>query len=124
MPHYFCLKKSDWFDLWLDTDDLLPEVIDCWADNMRLKYDNKTRKTRDNDGVQVRVPGWGDPAYVEYLDSSKSSTGSYFATIANKLVKSGYERKKNLFGAPYDFRKAASTFGINLVRTFSAICCC
>ena len=56
--------------------------------------------------MEIRVPGWGDPRYVEYLDSSGEF--SYFGTIADKLVKTGYVRGRNLFGAPYDFRKAAS----------------
>ena len=59
-------------------------------------------------GVDIRVPGWGNPKYVEYLDSSEDTTGLYFGKIADKLVKSGYVRGRNLFGAPYDFRKAAS----------------
>ena len=58
--------------------------------------------------MQIRVPGWGNPKYVEYLDSAEDSTGLYFGKIADKLVKAGYVRGRNLFGAPYDFRKAAS----------------
>ena len=38
VPHYFCYKKSDWFELWLNVHYLAPEAIDCWADNMRLRY--------------------------------------------------------------------------------------
>ena len=72
------------------------------------RYDNKTRKTHDNDGVEIRVPGWGNPKYVEYLDSAEDTTGLYFGKIADKLVRTGYVRGRNLFGAPYDFRKAAS----------------
>ena len=37
VPHYFCYKKSDWFELWLNVHYLAPEAIDCWADNMRLR---------------------------------------------------------------------------------------
>ena len=73
-----------------------------------IRYDNKTRKTHDNDGVEIRVPGWGNPKYVEYLDSAEDTTGLYFGKIADKLVRTGYVRGRNLFGAPYDFRKAAS----------------
>ena len=107
--HYLCSKTSDWFDLWLNLEEMVPTLIDCWADNMKLKYDVKTRKTFDNDGVETRVPGFGDPMRVEYLDPSQNSHSIYFAKIAEKLVKDlGYERGKDLHGAPYDFRKAAS----------------
>ena len=37
VPHYFCYKKADWFELWLNVHYLAPEAIDCWADNMRLR---------------------------------------------------------------------------------------
>ena len=75
---------------------------------MVVRYDNKSRTTHDNEGVEIRVPGWGKPKYVEYLDSAEDTTGLYFGNIADKLVKTGYVRGRNLFGAPYDFRKAAS----------------
>ena len=42
VPHYFCYKKSDWFELWLNVHYLAPEAIDCWADNMRLRYDSSS----------------------------------------------------------------------------------
>jgi lysophospholipase-3 len=76
----------------------------------QARFNNKTRATHDNNGVQVRIPGWGNPKYVEYLDTAEDSYGPYFANIANRLVKMGYVRNKNLLGAPYDFRKAASAF--------------
>ena len=36
---------------------------------------------------------------------------SYFAPLAIRLRAEGYEVKKNLWGAPYDFRKAPGLFG-------------
>lgn len=30
--HYICSKKTDyWFDLWLNMELLMPEIIDCWV---------------------------------------------------------------------------------------------
>lgn len=73
---------------------------------MKLDYNNVTRKTSSPNGVEIRIPGWGDPIVVEYLDPSKMSPGSYFKEIGNMLVTQlGYERKVSLRGAPYDFRK-------------------
>ncbi|XP_043288690.1 phospholipase A2 group XV-like [Venturia canescens] len=106
--HYVCGKTSpDFFNIWLNLELLVPVIIDCWIDNMRLEYDNVTRSTRNPDGVEIRMPGWGDPTVVEYLDPSKAYPGSYFKDIGNMLVSDlGYIRNLSLRGAPYDFRKA------------------
>jgi lysophospholipase III len=107
--HYFCVKTtSDFFNIWLNLELLVPLVIDCWIDNVKLSYDNVTRTTRNQDGVETRIPGWGDPQVVEWLDPSLASTGSYFKDIGNALVGMGYKRSQSMRGAPYDFRKAPS----------------
>ncbi|CAK9805558.1 Phospholipase A2 group XV [Anthophora quadrimaculata] len=105
--HYFCEKVStEYFNIWLNLELLVPVVIDCWIDNMKLIYDNITRTTRNQNGVDIRIPGWGDPFVVEYLDPSKASPGAYFKDISNMLVDElGYIRNYSIHGAPYDFRK-------------------
>ncbi|KAI4504245.1 hypothetical protein M0802_000716 [Mischocyttarus mexicanus] len=105
--HYLCEKVSnEYFNIWLNLELLVPVIIDCWIDNMRLIYNNETRTTKSPDGVDIRIPGWGNPFVVEYLDPSKASPGAYFIDIANMLVNDlGYIRNVSLRGAPYDFRK-------------------
>ncbi|KZC12915.1 PREDICTED: group XV phospholipase A2-like [Dufourea novaeangliae] len=106
--HYLCEKIStEYFNIWLNLELLVPIIIDCWIDNMKLIYDNVTRTTRNQDGVDIRIPGWGDPLVVEYLDPSKASPGVYFKDIGNMLLTQlGYIRNHSIRGAPYDFRKA------------------
>ncbi|XP_012229348.1 lysosomal phospholipase A and acyltransferase-like [Linepithema humile] len=108
--HYICQKVSeDYFSLWLNMELLVPYVIDCFIDNLKLSYDNVTRTTSNQPGVEIRIPGWGDPFVVEYIDPSKASPGSYFKDIGNMLVNDlGYVRNLSLRGAPYDFRKGPS----------------
>lgn len=106
--HYICEKTSDYFNIWLNMELLVPYVIDCWIDNIRLIYDNKTRLTSNPVGVETRIPGWGSSETVEWLDPSHASTGSYFNPIATELVKLGYKRNSSIRGAPFDFRKAPS----------------
>lgn len=77
-------------------------------DNIKLLYDNVTRTTSNNEGVETRIPGFGDPSYVEWIDPSKASTGNYFKDIANALLALGYHQNTSIRGAPYDFRKAPS----------------
>ncbi|KAF9808837.1 hypothetical protein SFRURICE_010931 [Spodoptera frugiperda] len=107
----FLLTSPDYFNIWLNLELLVPFVIDCWVDNLKLEYDNVTRTTKGPRGVDIRIPGWGNPEPVEWLDPSHQSTGAYFNTIADSLVKLGYERNVSILGAPYDFRKAPNENG-------------
>lgn len=73
---------------------------------MKLIYNSTTRRTQDSPGVVTRVDGFGIVEAVEYVDPSKVYGTGYFDPIVRRLVSYGYERNKNIFGAPYDFRRA------------------
>ncbi|XP_065162884.1 phospholipase A2 group XV-like isoform X2 [Atheta coriaria] len=104
--HYICQKKSDTFNLWLNMELLVYGVIDCFIDNIKLTYDNVTRKTTNSPGVDIWIPRFGSSETVEWLDPSHASVGSYFNKIADMLVLNGHTRNLTIRGAPYDFRKA------------------
>ena len=99
-PHFFCARHSNWFELWLDVRLLIPRVLDCFVDNMRLTYDSITKTTANLDGVEIQIPGFGDTSSIEYFDSSGISYSSYFAPIIRNLVTMGYKRGTDLRGAP------------------------
>ncbi|XP_075181778.1 lysosomal phospholipase A and acyltransferase isoform X1 [Anomaloglossus baeobatrachus] len=104
--HYMCCKKTDYyFTLWLNLELLLPLVIDCWIDNIRLIYNITTKTTASPEGVDVRVPGFGQTYPLEFLDPSKRSVGTYFYTLVQSMADWGYMRDLNVRGAPYDWRK-------------------
>nr|XP_010960814.2 phospholipase A2 group XV isoform X1 [Camelus bactrianus] len=110
--HYLCSKRTDsYFTLWLNLELLLPVIIDCWIDNIRLIYNRTSRATQFPDGVDVRVPGFGKTFSLEFLDPSKSSVGSYFYTMVESLVGWGYTRGEDVRGAPYDWRRAPNENG-------------
>lgn len=104
--HYICQKTADYFNIWLNLELLVPLIIDCWIDNVRLIYDPLTRTTKNSPGVTTRIPGWGNPDVVEWLDPTHASAGAYFKDVGNALVAAGYVRNVSIRGAPYDFRKA------------------
>lgn len=110
-PTKYCDEQYyDWQLLWLSVGWLSPWSISCWVEDMVLKYDAKTRTTLNNDGVQTRIPGFGNTSSVEAIgdDSSLGEARFYYKNIADALVDLGYKRGIDLHGAPYDFRKAAS----------------
>ncbi|XP_014661427.1 PREDICTED: group XV phospholipase A2-like [Priapulus caudatus] len=112
VPHSYCDKiTSDYFNLWLNLELLIPYVLDCWVDNMRLDYDNVTRKASEPEGVNIRIPGFGNTTTVEWLDPSQASPGLYFTKIVDALIALGYTRGLNIKGAPYDFRRAPNEHG-------------
>lgn len=107
-PHYFCqLKTSDFFELWLNLQEITPYVIDCFIDNIRLEWIEKTKTTTNREGVDIKVNDFGGTSTVEYLDDSKFSITIYFGAIVDALVKKlNYTRGLNVRGAPYDWRKS------------------
>ncbi|XP_055992271.1 phospholipase A2 group XV isoform X2 [Sorex fumeus] len=105
--HYLCSKRTDsYFTLWLNLELLLPVIIDCWIDNIRLIYNRTSRTTHFPEGVDIQVPGFGQTFSLEFLDPSKRSVGSYFHTMVDSLVGWGYTRGEDVRGAPYDWRRA------------------
>ncbi|XP_053127220.1 phospholipase A2 group XV isoform X2 [Hemicordylus capensis] len=105
--HYLCYKKTDsYFTLWLNAEQLVPIVIDCWVDNIRLVYNRTTRATEPPAGVDIKVPGFGKTFSLEFLDPRKESFGNYFYDLVESLVYLGYQRDEDIRGAPYDWRKA------------------
>ncbi|XP_025054223.1 group XV phospholipase A2 [Alligator sinensis] len=110
--HYLCSKKTEsYFTLWLNLELLLPVIIDCWIDNIRLIYNRTNKITEPPDGVDVRVPGFGQTFALEFLDPSKRNVGTYFYTLVQSLVDWGYQRDEDVRGAPYDWRKAPNENG-------------
>jgi lysophospholipase-3 len=109
--HFWCSKASDWYDLWLNIEQMLTLLVSCWVDNVRLVYDRDTHTTSDAPGVETRIPGFGNTSSVEFIDKSMRSFSTYFAMIVAGLVKQGYIRGENIHGAPYDFRRAANEHG-------------
>ena len=106
-PHSFCpLKSNDYFLLWFGLEIITPYFIDCFIDNIRLVYDNKTKNSNDSPGVDVKIKDFGQTQSVEYLYDENLSITSYFGPLVDNLVKTfNYKRGLNVMGAPYDWRK-------------------
>ncbi|KAI3380602.1 hypothetical protein SNEBB_002957 [Seison nebaliae] len=108
-PHLFCEKKTSTFSqLWLNMEELAPYIIDCLVDNLKLVFHPKNGTTTNSPGVDILIKDFGKTSSVEYLDSfTHISLTAYFYPIVQHLVdKLGYVRDENIYGVPYDFRRA------------------
>jgi len=104
-----CEKKADWFRLWLDTANLLL-ATDCWADNVRVAYDEERDELSNAPGVETRVPYWGSTEAMEELDPGLPLHASgVFRKMVQSMEAAGLQKNKTLRGAPYDFRFAPSS---------------
>lgn len=101
-----CSKKSDWYRLWLSTTQLLVGTR-CWADNIRLLYDEEHDVLTNNLGVETRVPDFGGTSSFEELDPAiPAHASAAFRKMVVAMVAAGHTRNVTLRGAPYDFRYA------------------
>jgi len=106
---FLCSKESDWYRLWLDTSNLLLSTT-CWADNIKLLYNDVTDELTNNAGVETRVPDFGGTSSFEELDPSVPfHATATFRDMVNGFTDRGYVRNETLRGAPYDFRYAPSS---------------
>lgn len=106
VKYEYCeLRTDDYFDLWLTADDYKADLVNCFVDNMLLRYDEVTRTTSNQEGVSIRVH-FNKTEPLEYSSSDENLEGSpQFNTLVERLVDLGYKRNENLLGAAYDFRR-------------------
>ena len=120
-PHFYCAKKqTSWTRIWLAVTDLFPGIVDCWSDNIRLVYSSANGGSySEPEGVQTRVPGFGNTSTIENLDPSiPGGAGAYFSHMVDMLVsKGGLQRGVSVRGAPYDFRRAPTPEYVASLKT-------
>lgn len=104
-PHYFCYKHLDWFPIWLNVEEFWPYIVDCFAENMMLRYNPVSGTFSNASHIEIRVPGFGNTSTIEYIDTDRI-VGKYFYDLIESLTKEGYVRGENIHGAPYDWRLA------------------
>jgi len=107
--HWFCQNHQVNYMIWLALAELLPGVEGCWSQNIKLQYDSATARFMNATGVDILVQDFGSTLGFEYLDPSFQRETIYFASIVQNLITVGYQRGKNIFGTPYDWRLAPNS---------------
>lgn len=75
-------------------------------ENLRIFYDQNTRHTKNQEGVEIRVPGFGSSSVVANIGGGIEDDN--FSILNNELSQLGYKDNISLRGAPYDFRRGLS----------------
>ena len=81
--HWWCAKTSDWYDLWLNINQMLQPEVQCWSDNVALQYDPATHTTRSvssltflsSNFLSTATPQGWRPGYRASVPPASPSSG-------------------------------------------------
>ena len=106
--HWYCPKHMDHKMFWVDWKYLIPPEINCFFELLRGYYDPVTDSVTSEPGLTIDIPDFGGVDSITNID--KGVFGHPFVEALGSLIelfkKHGYVVKKDLFGAPYDWRLA------------------
>jgi hypothetical protein len=126
---HVCEKSHVYEQLWVNIQGALPNIFgaSCWRYRMEPQYDKSKGGFINKNNIETNT--WiQKPISKNILNLSdefggikgvnillelgpfKPKMGYMFYYIINDLIKNGYEEKKTLFGAPYDFRRISSKY--------------
>lgn len=109
VPHYICSKQADWFTIWMNYEIIAPLGGTCWADNLKLHYNETSGRNQNTEGVELRPECYGSTDCIEWLDPHHLiPAGRYFHDIIQSFVREGYTVDYNLKAATYDWRYSPS----------------
>ncbi|CUT98876.1 phospholipase A [Echinococcus multilocularis] len=101
---------SDPFQIWIDLRYLISPRT--FSDYFKLKYNNETRRTEENDKAIITFPGWGETWSIDNLDSRPHSVTKYFQDLTTAFTQNPYYvPNSTIRGAPFDFRRAPNENG-------------
>ena len=104
---FYCPQSISNKIFWLNNKYMVPPLSLCLFRTLAMKYNNETREIEDGDNISLTIHDFGGDFSVEYSDTGISSYHflESCASILNFFKEKGYVVLKNLFAAPYDWRK-------------------
>jgi len=107
--HWYCPKKQDNDLFWVNLKYVVPPTFNCLFEMLSGYYDEAKDMVTSPPGLTVDVPDFGGEAGIAYVDA-KGIFGLHFIESFHSMLEylkdKGYTIKKDLFGAPYDWRLA------------------
>ena len=115
--HWYCPKSQDHEVYWFNYKYLIPPTYNCLFEMLQGYYDEANDVVTSPPGLTVDVPDWGGEEGIAYVDSS-GILGMHFIESFHSMLEylkdKGYTIKKDLYGAPYDWRLAMVGIESNL----------
>lgn len=118
---WYCPKTMDDELLWIRAKYVIPPFINCIARLTQMTFDIKSETLQNVDGVDISVKDFGGEGSVDYVvknsgkyedENSKKKAKKILKFFDNlksmisKFTSHNYEVRKDIFVAPYDWRKA------------------
>jgi len=94
---------------------IIPPLYNCMLSSLELVYDPATKYYKNINGVGLEPLDWGGIGGFQFGDIIPNHPAfTYFGDFINYLTRhGGYQLKKSIFGAPYDWR-----LGVNMPQSF------
>lgn len=87
VPYHVCYKRADWFTIWINYEAVTYFGGRCWAENLKLHYDEQTGQVSNAKGVQIRPECFGDTSCIEWIDPHHLlPDGRYFHDLGSDLI--------------------------------------
>lgn len=104
--HWYCPKTANHQVFWIDELYFIPPILNCVIEWMRLYYDETTDTITSLKGADIDVVDFGGVGGIAYLDRIKENVSfiPYYSYMIDYFLDQGYIERKNLFGAPFDWR--------------------
>ena len=104
---FYCPQSITNKVFWLDNKYMVPPLSVCLFKILAMKINNETNELEDADNVSLTIHDFGGDFSVEYSDTGISSYHfmESCASILKYFQKKGYAILRDLFAAPYDWRK-------------------
>lgn len=124
---WFCPKTLDNQIIWVDEMYLIPPILDCFFQWLKIYYDPVKNVQLSHPNSIIDIVDFGSLRGVTSVDSfiQNISIIPYYTFMINYFEKNGYVEGKDLFGAPIDWRmglaQAPTVFYPRLIKLIEDI---